>query len=402
MRRILFVDDEPAILSGLKRTLRPWVGKWEMVFVTNGQTALDALHVAPFDVLVTDMRMPEMDGAQLLSTVHKHYPTTTRIVLSGYAELEATLRAVPVAHQFLAKPCDSQVLVETIERACALQALLLQPELAAVAGAIKSLPTCPKAYMALKQAMARPDYRVKDLALIIQRDIAMTAKVLQLVNSSFFGLPRRIASVEAAVNYLGCNTLSSLILGLETFAPFADQPLPCGFSFELLHRHAQFSAALAQRILPEKLHSEFAYTASMLSDIGLLILATKKQELFQGLFQSAVTENSSLHQLEQNAWGVSHAEVGAYLLGLWGLPYPIIEAVAHHHQPQRVQHAQFGVLDAVHVANALTFEVCPRAELRPLYVQLDMPLLRLLGIDDARMAEWRTHATSFADSLVEP
>jgi len=396
MKRILFVDDEPAILSALKRSLRPYSGEWEMVFALGGMAALQELEKASFDVLVTDMRMPQMDGAQLLRAVHRHYPSTTRIVLSGYSEMESTLRAVPVAHQFLSKPCEPKLLAETIERTCALQVLMLKRNLLEAVGEVKALPSCPKQYLDLRQAMLQPDCSIQTIADIIQRDIAMSAKVLQLVNSSFFGMPRRIPSIPAVVSYLGSQTISSLVLGAETFRSFGSVQLPGGFTFEMLHRHAFLTACIAQRVMPNGVSAEDAYIAGMLNDIGLLVLSTKDLDKLSDTFDEARFGHETLYAVEQRRFGVSHAEVGAYLLGLWGLSYPVIEAVAHHHDPRRINHEKFGVLDAVHLATALAYESEPKAGLEPLHVEIDQELLRRLEISDDKLAEWRGMAAGMA------
>jgi DNA-binding NtrC family response regulator len=116
--RVLFVDDEPNMLSALRRLLSPQRNRWDMTFVGNGASALDVLERESFNVVVSDMRMPGMDGAALLREVQRLYPAVYRVVLSGYAEPEATSRVMQVAQQFLAKPCDPSDLIGAIEQGC--------------------------------------------------------------------------------------------------------------------------------------------------------------------------------------------------------------------------------------------------------------------------------------------
>jgi len=401
MKRILFVDDEPSVLSGLRRSLRIYSDRWEMFFANSGREALELIEHKPVDVIVTDMRMPEMDGAQLLTVLHHRFPRVTRIILSGYSELEATIRAARVAHQFLAKPCEPKLLYETIDRACALESLLQQPELIQAAGEVTALPSCPKTYFALKEAMADPNATAKSLATIVQRDIAMSAKILHLANSSFFGLPRRVVDVAAAVQYLGCNTLSNLVLSAEAFQALENVRLPNGFSFENLQHHAFLTAGIAQGLMDEKFSAYDAFTAGMLHDIGLLVLAARQPGKFTQVFEESSATGRPLHAVERERMGVSHAEVGAYLLGLWGLPYSIIEAVANHHEPGRVVHDKFAIVDAVHAASALAFEFGPSNGLEPLRVQLDGALFASLGIDSEKITTWRQHAESLAKVQTE-
>ena len=103
--RVIFIDDEPNILSGLKRILRPLRNEWQMEFKDGGQAALESLAETPCDVVVSDMKMPGMDGAQLLSAVKDQYPNSIRIALSGETDSHMIYRCVQHAHQYLAKPC---------------------------------------------------------------------------------------------------------------------------------------------------------------------------------------------------------------------------------------------------------------------------------------------------------
>jgi YesN/AraC family two-component response regulator len=115
LRRVLFVDDDQYILDGLQNLLRKQRSRWDMCFALGGAAALELFAAAPFDVIVSDMRMPGMDGAELLAHVRERYPAARRIVLSGYAEPAAVQRALEVAHQFLSKPCRAPDLIDAID-----------------------------------------------------------------------------------------------------------------------------------------------------------------------------------------------------------------------------------------------------------------------------------------------
>ena len=146
MKNVLFVDDQPQVLRGLRRTLDCMEEEWDMEFVDSGQEALDIMAQKPFDVMVTDMHMPGMDGAQLLERVSQDYANTIRIVLSGQANEEAVFRAVQPMHQYLSKPCDAQTLQDTIERALAMQELLAESSLKQLVSQLSSLPSLPSLY----------------------------------------------------------------------------------------------------------------------------------------------------------------------------------------------------------------------------------------------------------------
>jgi HD-like signal output (HDOD) protein len=357
MRRILFVDDESRILEGLRRMLRPQRHDWEMAFAHGGEAALALMEASPFDVIVSDMRMPGMDGAALLCHVREHYPHIVRIVLSGHTELSTALRVVPVAHQFLAKPCDAEMLRVAVERACHLKALLSDESIRRTVTGLGDLPSLPRTYQALTQALADPDASLVKVAKIIEQDVGISAKVLQLVNSAFFGVAHSMTNIQSAVSYLGINTLKSLVLSVEIFRAFKPRKELPGFCLEKLQQHAQLTAHIAARLPVPKHLTDIAMVTGMLHDVGKLIMAWKLSEQFSAMLVEAEESRCPVSRVEERALGFSHAEIGAYLLGLWGLPYTIVEAVALHHMPNRVPHQSFDAISAVYTANLLAHEL---------------------------------------------
>jgi HD-like signal output (HDOD) protein/ActR/RegA family two-component response regulator len=402
MRRVLFVDDEPRVLEGLRRMLRAQRHQWEMAFAPGGEAALALMEASPFDVIVSDMRMPGMDGAKLLARVRELYPQVVRILLSGHTELSTALRVVPVAHQFLAKPCDTGTLRVAVERACHLKGLLSDDSIRRTVGALRDLPSLPRTYDALTQALTNPDTSLQKIARIVEQDVGISAKILQLVNSAFFGLAHSITSIEHAVIYLGINTLRSLALSVEIFRVFEPKtPLP-GFSLERLERHARLAAHIAARLPVPKHLAEITIVAGMLHDVGKLILAWKLPQQFKELLAKAAEEHCPLYKVEEREYGFSHAEIGAYLLGLWGLPYIMVEAVALHHGPNRVPHEYFDAVSAVYIANLLAHELeAPSSEV-PLEngTEINREELAALGVAED-LAAWRAMAAEIPALLAE-
>lgn len=389
-RRILFVDDEPRVLDGLRDRLRRQRGRWEMFFVGSGQDALDLLSAQPIDVIVTDMRMPQMDGATLLHRVHDQYPHVVRIVLSGHAELETALRAVPVAHQFLTKPCDAGVLENVVERACQLHETLSDETVRRTVGGVKRLPSLPQAYWQLITAMENEQVTTEHIAAIVKRDVAMTAKLLQLVNSAFFRLPRSIAKVEEAITYLGYNTLKRMVLAAEVFGQGRAHPVVAGPPLEAQQAHAVVVGNIAMQLFADKRQQEDAFIAGLLHDVGKLIIGMERPDNVKQVSRVAGEERLSMHAAEQRLFDMTHAELGGYLLAVWGLPYTIVEAVTNHHQPGRVSQRGFELPWAVYVADALANELgavrSSPEEAKP--ERLDQGLLDGAGFGD-RISEWR-------------
>jgi HD-like signal output (HDOD) protein/CheY-like chemotaxis protein len=392
-KRILFVDDEPRVLDALEGLLRRYRRKWELVFALGGEAAIAELDRATFDVVVSDMRMPHIDGAAVLTHVRARHAQAVRIILSGYSEVEAELGAVPVAHQFLSKPCDAATLENAIERACSLHALIEDETLRRTMGGIDRLPSRPQVYTALLRTIAAPETTVRDVARLLGEDVAMCAKLLQLVNSSFFGLARRISSVEQAVAYLGFDIIKSLVLSVEVFRTADGLDRLPGFSLDRLQRHALLTGNVASRLVAGTRQAEDAFMAGMLHDIGKLIIAEHFPERLAGLGAAAAADPRPLHQIEESLYGVTHAELGAYLLGLWSLPYPIVEAVAHHHRPRRVAPAGFDLLAAVHVADGLMCELGSDTGGTGRAAPIDEAYLAALGVAD-RLPAWRELARS--------
>ncbi len=355
MKRILFVDDEPGVLEGIRDLLRPYRRKWDMVFVVSGEAALEELERAPFDIIVSDMRMPQMDGATLLKAVQTRFPRVVRFILSGYSEFEASLSSVSVAHQFLSKPCDPEQFRGALERACSLRDLLNDEALMATIGEISSLPSVPAAYRAITRALENPDAKVKEIAAIIEQNSVICAKILQVANSAFFAPAHRVSSIAEAVSYLGITMLKTLVLSFESFGHFRMGMRVPEAEIDRLQRRALLTARLCRQIAGP-IGAEEAFTSGLLHDIGYLIIAYYLPDRYKRLLAASQAEGRPFHELEREFYGITHAELGAYLLGLWGLPNPIVEAVAHHHEPWRVPHAAFGSLDALYVADVLILE----------------------------------------------
>jgi HD-like signal output (HDOD) protein len=351
-KRILFVDDEQQILDGLQNLLRRQRHVWDMRFALGGEIALELMRDWSCDVVVSDMRMPGMDGATFLREVKDRYPRAARIVLSGHADREAMLRAVAVSHQFLSKPCDGEVLRVVVERTCTLQSLLSDEKLRAAVGHLDNLPSVPRTYRALMDAIERPEVAVGDLADIIVQDPAMSVKVLQLVNSACFGLSSRVTSIHQAATYLGIELLKGLALTAHVFATVEADP-SAGAWLEDMQTRSIMAGRIARDLVAIGPGQDEAFAAGLVHDIGELVLALAFSTQFAAMARAAVETGRPLYQIEQEQLGTTHAHIGAYLLGMWGLPFTIVEAVAYHHSPGLVREGKRDVLAAVHIADAL-------------------------------------------------
>jgi HD-like signal output (HDOD) protein len=397
-KRILFVDDERNILEGLRNRLRHRRQNWDMEFVESAREALDAMERERFDVVVSDLRMPGMDGVALLRRVREAHPAVARIVLSGYADEGAMLRATAIAHQFLPKPSDPGVLESVVARVCDLQALVNDECVRQAVGKIGGLPSPPAVYSRLIASLADESSYPLMLARILKEDGALCTQILHVVNSAYFKHGRSIVSVEEAVVFLGLDTVRQLALAAEVFRQAgAKRSLP-EMPLEALQRHALLAGGIASALVSGAGRKETVFIAALLHDIGKVFLSTELPDRVRQVVSEMKTDNSPMCEVENRLFGVTHAEIGAYLLGLWQIPFSVVEAVANHHAPGRAgPQAGLDIVAAVYIADVLANEQLqpaggdvnlPRAE-------LDAACLEELGVS-ARLAGWRETAKELA------
>ena len=391
-RRVLFVDDDPMLARVYAMVLQDQSLRWEGRSATSGNQALDMMARLPFDVVVADLRMPEMTGIELMAMVRKHYPRTSRIILSGIRDQAEIAHCLADTHQFIPKPVDLKTLRDSLARICSLDNLLLNEQLRALVGRFDTLPSFPALYMEVMNELAASDPSIVRIAKIVGQDPAMTAKMLHIVNSAAFGLPRLMSSPLEAVQYIGTGTVRSLVLSVHIFSSF-DRKVK-GFSIDDFEEHALRCARLARALMEshrtETAAAEDAYIAGMLHDLGKLMLATSLPDCYQEATAYAVAHQLPLYAAETEVFGATHAGVGAYLLGLWGLPATIVEAVAFHHSPNRSDMLTFGPLAAVHLANVLDGEQSKHH--RPMPASgFDADYLDALKVQD-QLANWRALA----------
>ncbi len=399
MIRVLFVDDEPQILDGLRRNLRAYRREWTMGFCEGAEQALSAMAESPFDVIVSDLQMPGMDGAELLTRVRDQYPDTVRIVLSGQSEQERILQAVGPAHQYLSKPCDPEFLKKTITSASLLNKRMNNPKLNALVSQMDSLPSLPDIYFELVKELRSEDASVDRVGALISRDLSMTAKVLQLVNSSFFGLPVHVNDAHHAAALLGLNTLKPLVLTASIFRQLEESRVSTTF-LETVLSHSMTVGGIAKQLAKaeglDRDSIDNTFIAGALHDVGKIVLADNFGRDYTVLCHKAKAQQTPIVELEIEKFGASHADVGGHLLGLWGLQQEIIEAVAFHHDPSNSVDEEFTPLTAVHVANVLT-EQSKDPALEPNTIgPVDETYLGILGLQH-RLGSWQALAEECAE-----
>lgn len=370
MKSILFVDDEQSILDGLRRMLRPYRKEWNMKFVNSGNAALAALESQHFDAIVSDMRMPKMDGAKLLSIISCKYPNIIRIALSGYANAEMMMESVHATHQFISKPAQPKQIKELIERTFSLRAFLSDESLREAITGIETIPTLPAVYSDLMQKITLEDCSVNDIGKIIEKDLGLSTTTLKLVNSAFFGLARHVNSPLDAATLLGVDTIKNLALASKVFSSLmsvSNQPE----KIDLYNQSAQHIASVTKHLLNtipiSEREKDHAHIAGMLSSLG-------------DMLATCILSNDK-HKIKKD---FENTYLGGYLTGIWGFPFPVVEAITYHRKPSISLSVQLTPLTVLHIAWAFVQSKNQKVDINHL---LDQDYLNKI-LEKSILEEW--------------
>lgn len=335
-KRILFVGGQQPLCEEFRTCCARQDETWTADWAGTGSAALALIERSSFDAVLVDARLSGSDGVDLLDKVARHQPQAFRLVLSDPEDTATTVQCVGRAHQHLVKPCSAPMILEALRQAGALAAWLPSDAVRGLVAQMWWVPSPPTIYSQILAEANSPDASVEKIGELIARDPAVTAKILQLANSLMFALRTRVTHPVEAVTHVGLETTKALVLFAHTFSSF-DPLNKSGFSAEALWRHSAMTTQLARRIaILEQGGSALAdeaFTAGLLHDIGKLLFAANLPAPFGQALALTETNSCTLWEAENQILGASHAEVGACLLGIWGLPLPLVQAAASHHSP---------------------------------------------------------------------
>ena len=334
MKRILFVDDDANILMGLRRSLRGFRNEWEMVFAEGGAAALGYCAAAPFDAVVSDVRMPGMEGTVFLGEVMRLCPDTVRLILSGQCSRSTVLKCVEVAHQFLSKPCETATLTSAVRKLCEVRDSFR--DMATRNALTRSwMAAEPSGGLRRTAGATRVRERFRGNPGGDHRPgRCHVRKVLQLVNSGFFGTPQRVTNAAHAARLLGLDTINSLV-DSAVFQPCAVDGRET--VLQSLNRHS-FAVARAAKKIAETMSDDCilirdSYLAGMLHEVGTLALDSPDAQC------RVETNGATAHQVNAGCQSPaghcakSGMDPGGYLMALWGLPDAVVQAIAYHRIP---------------------------------------------------------------------
>jgi HD-like signal output (HDOD) protein/ActR/RegA family two-component response regulator len=344
--KVLFVDDEIMILNGLKRAF--FRSKWQLLFADSADKALQILKQESVDFIISDMRMPGMNGADLLEIVSVLYPQIVRIILSGHSNEETAKKASFVAHQWFNKPCQSKALENVLNHIYLVRNSLPNPAVREAVGKIKTLPSPPKVYMRLSASLNDKSIDMQKISEIIANDPALVAKILQLTNTSFFSNGKQVESLAEAITRLGVDLVFSIVIAAETYDKIHEI---LGYSITDEQKHCLSTARLAASMVEPSFRQE-TILVGLLHNIGKFILCQLSPDIMASYIKQRVIGADNI-ELEQRLFNTDHTQLAGYLLHLWNFSYNLIENIVLHHQPLKLMKGNFGSGAAVYVASRL-------------------------------------------------
>lgn len=357
--RILFIDHDTEILEGYTNALSSRSSQWDIECHSDIPTALDTIHARSPAIVISSFHLGIESGVEFLKQVETIDSDIQRFIAATEDDKEQIESAIGSAYHFLPKPCPSDILITEIQRCLAIDNWLGNHRVKEVVAKMGEFPSLPPMYLKVVNALNNRSSSAAQIGHAISGDLAITAKVLQTVNSSFFGLEEKTSDISQAVGILGVESVKNLVLAIQVFGNMAHSPDQKAITDQLWH-HSMSVAVAAKRIMQyetdDAKQAEEAYTAGLMHDIGKLVLINSVPDEYMAARTLSRENNIPLWQAENEVIGCNHAQTGAYLLARWGMPAAVVESVALHHEPVNTFGTAFSCLSAVHVSNALIWE----------------------------------------------
>lgn len=357
--KVMFVGEDAELWPDLLRATAK--NRWRMTFAHGGDEALAALDDENFDGVVTNLRLPGvMDGAEFLHEVRHRRPGVWRFLRADGRQANESRCWMGAAHQLISPPTNASAIEARLTRAFRHEVWRPRAEAQDLLAKCPKLPSPPSMYYRMLDLLASPNASLESVGMMIEQDPVASAKILRIVNSAVFALQLEVNLPSEAVAYLGIETTKALMLLAHTVGDFS-ATVRVGVRPEQLLRHGVLTARYARWIAnlecPRGQTPDHAFTAGLLHDIGKILLAANHGETYAKAIEYARRQNIPLCESELHFFGADHAELGGCLLAGWGLPQPVVEAVALHHNPRWFgESPDFNSVTAVHAANIFATE----------------------------------------------
>lgn len=355
-KKILFVDDEILILKALRRLLEDT--EFSVRTAENGAEALSMLAEENADLIVSDLKMTGMDGYELLRIVREKYPSMIRVVLSGNFDEGMLLKIQhkSLARLYLLKPWHNEELLASIRQLFEVEKMLQKRNLLVMINKIGTLPSPSKTYNRFK-ALVEQGAGLKEIASVLEEDLSIAAKILQIANTAFYGA--RTGSVKQAITYLGITNISNIVLSANIIDGLNPQTQSGRNAAEIIWKHSDSTNKITMYLHKKIFNAQIPDTsavAGLLHDVGRVVLQNSFVQESRKLFSAMRNEDLYEYFEKSEPLNVTHQEVGGYLLKWWELPYPIVESALFHHDPLNPSVMNRDIVSLVHIADVLSWK----------------------------------------------
>ncbi|MDQ8182658.1 HDOD domain-containing protein [Pelagicoccus sp. SDUM812005] len=353
---LLIIDPDPEAIEAYQKALAPKASSWTAHFATSSEQALSLAEKVDPDIIVSALCLEQGQGLKLLSQAIDAAPLAHAFIAATETERPQLAAAFEGGCRYLPRPCPADRLLLEFQRCLAVDSWLDNPVVKEVVASRADFQSLPSHHHRIVTALNSPDCSVDDVAEAIANDLSLTAKLLETVNSSFYGFGQNVSDTKQAISILGLSCVRDLVLAAHLFTQVGQDPEHLTLVKEIWH-HSISVAGAARRISLHETKSQQAaaeaYSAGLLHDIGKLVLLGVVPDRYIEAQRLSREESHSPWQAEFKLIGCDHAEAGGYLLSRWGLPESLCEAVALHHRPANSCQETFSTLAAVHAANAI-------------------------------------------------
>ena len=390
-RKILFLDSNRDNLNSIQAYFKNMSQAFCLYFVDDINDAYDILDSHEIEVLVSSLNIDDFDGIGFFVGIKHRYPEVIRILLADPIDKNLSYKLIEVAHQYIRKPVNKEKLKLILFEALSFKDIMTDETVLEIINDMDRIPSLPTIYSKIVEKLWANDSSIDELADLISQDIGMSSKILQLVNSAFLGMPKTISSIREAVSYMGLNSIRTLVLMINVFSS-ADKKLLKTMKLEGIWGHSFMVADYAQKIATDyglcKECCETCFTAGLLHSTGRVVMALNFPEKYRQVAEHlhAGDNSQTISDVEREYFGADHCEIGGYLLGIWGVPHSITNAVLYHNQPSSTYNEAVNPLIAVHIANVFAHNQVDSLYQAP--VKLDQVIVDELELAD-KIKRWQ-------------